>query len=215
MATTKDKILATALQLFNEKGSEQISTRHIAEAMGKSVGNLYYHFKDKNAIIVKLYEQLVEKLNQGFDQMQAMEASLNMVMQAVKFTFTTLYEYRFLMINFVQIMRSIPVLKNSYQALTQIRKAQFKYTLDQLITQQMVKEEVLEIPFEYLQLQSTILGDFWISEAEILYQGEEKDKVQYFAEMQLYHFYPHLTDAGKTTFKNTIESLFHNEKSEF
>ena len=208
MATTKDKILATALQLFNEKGSEQISTRHIAEAMGKSVGNLYYHFEDKNAIIMKLYEQLVEKLDQGFEQMQSLEVSLEIMMQAVKFAFTTLYEYRFLMINFVHIMRSIPELKASYQALTQVRKAQFKYTFDQLVAQQMIKEEALEIPFEYLQLQSTILGDFWISEAEILYQGEEKYKVKYFTEMQLYNFYPHLTKAGKTVFKKAIESLF-------
>ncbi|OJJ23031.1 hypothetical protein BKI52_01375 [marine bacterium AO1-C] len=208
MATTKDKILATALQLFNEQGSEQVSTRHIAEAMGKSVGNLYYHFEDKNAIIIRLYEQLVEKLNVGFDQMQAIDVNLEIMMQAVKFTFSTLYEYRFLMINFVHIMRSIPVLKQSYQALTQVRKAQFRYTFDQLIVQGMVKKEALEVPFEYLQLQSTILGDFWISEAEILYQGEEKDKVKYFTEMQLYNFYPHLTDAGKTVFKNSITSLF-------
>ncbi len=208
MATTKERILATALQLFNEKGSEQISTRHIAEAMEKSVGNVYYHFEDKNAIIVKLYEQLVAKLNGGFEQMQSAEVNLGMMMQAVKFTFTTLYEYRFLMINFVHIMRSIPALKKNYQALTLLRKMQFQHTLDHLIAQGMVKKEVLKIPFEYLQLQSTILGDFWISEAEILYQGQEKDKIKYFTEMHLYHFYPHLTEAGKTAFEDHLVVLF-------
>lgn len=211
MASTKEKILETALRLFNEKGSEKISTRHIAEATEKSIGNLYYHFKHKNSIITSLYEQLVQKLNGGFEQMGSIEVSLEMTMKAVKFTFATLHEYRFLMVNFAQIMRAIPEIKTNYQALTVVRKEQFRVTLEQLIEQGMIKKEVLEIPFEYLQMQFTILGDFWISEAEILYQGKEEDKLKYFTETMLYNFYPHLTDAGKKVFKNTLDSLFASE----
>ena len=51
MATTKEKIIETSIKLFNEKGCLNTSTRHIADELGISVGNLYYHFKNKEDIL--------------------------------------------------------------------------------------------------------------------------------------------------------------------
>ena len=48
---TKDKIITTAIDLFNIHGTKAISTNHIAKEMGISPGNLYYHFRSKNDII--------------------------------------------------------------------------------------------------------------------------------------------------------------------
>ena len=50
MATTKEKIIETSIKLFNEKGCLNTSTRHIADELGISVGNLYYHFKNNFSI---------------------------------------------------------------------------------------------------------------------------------------------------------------------
>ena len=38
---TKDRIIETAIGLFNIHGTKAISTNHIAKAMGISPGNLY------------------------------------------------------------------------------------------------------------------------------------------------------------------------------
>lgn len=211
---TKDKILHTALTLFNQEGSEKVSTRHIADAIPISVGNLYYHFKDKQAIISQLYEQLVGKLDTGFDHLQVHQVGLPTFMQAIFFTCNTLYDYRFLMLDFVHIMRNIPSIKTHYQQLTVKRKNQFLLAIQLLIQQQMVSEKIHEIPFDYLQMQFTILGDFWISEAEILYQGNEEEKLQYFAKTMLYNLFPHLTEAGKMVFKETLNTLFLRNESE-
>lgn len=211
---TKDKILHTALTLFNQEGSEKVSTRHIADAIPISVGNLYYHFKDKQAIISQLYAQLVDRLDTGFDHLQAHQVGLPTFMQAIVFTCNTLYDYRFLMLDFVHIMRNIPSIKTHYQQLSIKRKNQFLLATQLLIQQQMISEKIHEIPFDYLQMQFTILGDFWISEAEILYQGNEEEKLQYFAKTMLYNLYPHLTDAGKTVFKDTLSTLFLKNEPE-
>lgn len=64
MATkdTQKKILDTAIALFNEHGTASISANRIADECGLSRGNLYYHFKNKQAIISVIYNQIAEEI---------------------------------------------------------------------------------------------------------------------------------------------------------
>ncbi len=41
---TRSAILDMAVKLFNQHGSQSVSTNRIAAEMGLSVGNLYYHY---------------------------------------------------------------------------------------------------------------------------------------------------------------------------
>lgn len=61
---TRDRILQTALALFNQEGEAQVSTVDIAAVMGISPGNLYYHFRGKEAIIEALFEDFEEEIRQ-------------------------------------------------------------------------------------------------------------------------------------------------------
>ena len=51
---TKDRILETALALFNAEGVGALSAMDIATALGISPGHLYYHFKGKAEILAAL-----------------------------------------------------------------------------------------------------------------------------------------------------------------
>ncbi|HNE29074.1 MAG: TetR/AcrR family transcriptional regulator [Saprospiraceae bacterium] len=61
--TTKQKIIESAIKLFNESGVANVRLQQIADDTGISVGNLAYHFKNKEAIVSAVYDCLFEEFS--------------------------------------------------------------------------------------------------------------------------------------------------------
>ncbi|WP_239381299.1 MULTISPECIES: TetR/AcrR family transcriptional regulator [unclassified Frankia] len=57
---TRDRILAVAVQLFNEQGYAGTSIRDIAERLGMTKAALYYHFASKDMILDAVVQPFVE-----------------------------------------------------------------------------------------------------------------------------------------------------------
>ncbi len=54
MSKLKDRILESAWELFREKGYEKVSLRAIAEHAGTTVGNLTYHYPQKEDLLLAM-----------------------------------------------------------------------------------------------------------------------------------------------------------------
>ncbi len=113
---TSDKIIDTALQLFNEQGTKAVSTNHIAAAAGISPGNLYYHFRNKEDIIRAIFEQMDEY---GVDQYQLiLDKYPPGTIVALENTFVMIQEYnwryRFFKRELTALIMNDPLLKERF-----------------------------------------------------------------------------------------------------
>jgi AcrR family transcriptional regulator len=59
-ASTRERILNVALELFTEKGFDGASLREIAERLGVTKAAIYYHFASKDDILMALHMRLHE-----------------------------------------------------------------------------------------------------------------------------------------------------------
>jgi AcrR family transcriptional regulator len=66
--TTSERIVATADRLFYERGFDYTSFSDIAEAVGLSRGNFYFHFKSKDEILNAVIEARVAYTHQMLDR---------------------------------------------------------------------------------------------------------------------------------------------------
>lgn len=60
---TRERIVEASLELFNAQGERSVTTNHIAAHLGMSPGNLYYHFRNKQAIIAELFAQYESRVD--------------------------------------------------------------------------------------------------------------------------------------------------------
>ncbi len=111
---TRDRILDTALRLFNENGTAAVSTNHIAEALGISPGNLYYHFRNKEAIIRALFEQLFDIWDKLFALPDDQVPTLDDLLRLVRVNFDVMWDYRFVYRELIVLLQRDPELQQRF-----------------------------------------------------------------------------------------------------
>jgi AcrR family transcriptional regulator len=199
---TRDRILATALQLFNERGARAVTVRHIAAEMGISHGNLGYYFANSDALVNALYDELIERVEVDVRAALAEpRPALEYMLRLARTTFELLYAYRFLLLDFVALMRRVPGLRERYRELQRLRGAQLRQLLDGLIAVGLVGPEPLPGQFDVLKEQATILGDFWISSSEILYEGDPEHRLAFYLRLFMGLLVPYLTEKGRIEYQ--------------
>ncbi|MGM0588589.1 MAG: TetR/AcrR family transcriptional regulator [Bacteroidota bacterium] len=203
--STKEKILNAALRLFNDQGLAEVTLRQIAMEVGISQGNLNYHFKKRQDIIERLYFRLVEAMDQAFQDLQHQSLDLEMMYHINRVTMEEMYKYRFLLLDFVQVMRDNQTIKGHYAKVRQQRTDQFKRIIENLQANGLVRKEEFDQEFERLFVRMNIMGDFWLSFSEFADKLKPKELADKYAILFCECIYPYLTDVGKTKFVKLIE----------
>jgi AcrR family transcriptional regulator len=192
--STKQVILDSALQLFNERNVDQVTIRDVAGKAGISHGNLCYHYPNIESLVENLYKQLVSELDEQTEKMSGQEISFAVLRASSVNVFQILYRYKFLMLDFVTVMRKSKFIRDHYRKLYRTRKEQFRKVLAWMTGEKYLKPELYPGHYEKVIEQLFIIGDFWIASAEILFEGKERDKVAYYADIVDQVLMPYFTD---------------------
>jgi AcrR family transcriptional regulator len=93
---TRSRILAESLRLFNGEGEANVTTAMIADALGISPGNLYYHFRNKDEIVAELFRRFEERMDLEPDIAADAPSVIEDLWLYLHLTFEAIWEYRFL-----------------------------------------------------------------------------------------------------------------------
>lgn len=170
--TTKDRIIETAIELFNQKGTKLISTNHIAAEMGISPGNLYYHFRNKEEIIRAIFEQMDAVGLADYEQIIAVQPAGSLA--AMEETFLMIqrfnWRYRFFKRELTALIMNDPVLREghirTHRNMLQLIRHSIENSIAQGLLNSMEEPELILFTEELW-----LLTLFWLNYLEV--GGEE------------------------------------------
>lgn len=118
---TKDRILQMALALFNAQGEPSITTLDISNELDISPGNLYYHYKGKDAIVSALFQQFEQELK----ELQSIDdtAGLLDVCLYLQLNFEVMARYLFLFRDLNDVLQRYSLQKRFQSILNSQRRA--------------------------------------------------------------------------------------------
>lgn len=178
---TWDKIIQASIELFNEHGERNVTTNHIAAHLGISPGNLYYHFRNKEDIILSIYEQYARNLLlDTFPQVSPTAKPLDAIIMYMDAVFQAMSKFRFFYANLPVLLSKNPLLREKYvevQELISKRVSDMMVSLRDVGMIDFTDEELPEL-VSILRLVNT----FWLSfyqtqnmeneiDASVFYEG--------------------------------------------
>ena len=201
---TKHKILNAATKLFNQHGLANVRLQMIADETGISIGNLAYHFKNKEAIIGAISTNLQDELLDILAMYRKRRDLLDFDLQLDHFyDFFITNPYYFMdVLDIKRSYPSLPVFKSNCAEKIQSQiVSRFKMNVE---TGLLKKEPYLDY---YKEESLSIWGYmvFLVPHIEIL--GQEIPSLLEFKRHIWMKFIPHLTDAGKQEFKFLISPI--------
>ena len=197
---TRDRILHTALELFNNYGVPNVTLRRIAAEMNISQGNLNYYFKKREDIIEALYHQLMITFNSEKSKLDTEEMDMQFILDSTLSGMSVLYAHRFLMIDFNQNMRENPKIHGHFIELERIRKVTYLNSFDIAISRGIMRPPEFEGEYENLTDQIRVFSDFWIASAEIYNEPKGEATVQRYHQLLVEMFYPYFTEQAQKAF---------------
>ena len=162
---TRDRILHTSRTLFNEEGEAHQTAVDIAGALEISPGNLYYHFKGKDAIIHALFDEFEEEM---MIILRGSRGVISSIQDSWVYTYIILeeiYDFRFFYRNLGALLARYPDLARRFGVLLAEKRATINALLNDLQSTNLVS--ITPGMSEILEEQMLMTATFWLSKDQI------------------------------------------------
>ncbi len=166
MSSTKEKILESALQLFNEKGVVNIRLQQIADLTGISVGNLAYHYPGKKAIIEKIDQQLEQVISPLLSDGQRFPTLIDFDNQLSSYYFL-LKRYPFYFLDLLEMERAHPKIHQKRQVYIARMIRQITAWMHQNVEKGLFVAEIQENQHDRTAQTIWIIITFWMTQQQV------------------------------------------------
>lgn len=197
---TKHRILEASVLLFNREGLANVRLQQIADETGISVGNLAYHFKNKEAIVTAVYESLFEELKQILSTYLSYP-SLNDFDDQLNRYYAFFQKYRFYLIDLFEIERSFPDIIAQWHEFVGKMIIQIRRRIDYSINRGILVPEPTKGLYDTLADNIWMTITFWIPQQVL--KGLPLDESTFKSALWA-QFQPYFTDKGWEEFMDTI-----------
>ncbi|MBM7062394.1 TetR/AcrR family transcriptional regulator [Pseudomonas sp. UL073] len=116
---TRERIVQASLELFNTQGERNVTTNHIAAHLGMSPGNLYYHFRNKQAIIAELFSQYESRVDVVLRVPEGRPMTVEDKTFYLEALLAAMWQFRFMHRDLEHLLESDPELAARYRQFAQ------------------------------------------------------------------------------------------------
>lgn len=181
--------------LFNEKGVDQVSSLEISQALNISYGNLTYHYKKKDDIVLALYTQMQDELNTAINHLVQRIFEETFYLKLVNEIFEIIWDYRFIYLNINSLTNQFTFICESEKSYSATRIKILNRAKKYLIQEGYLKEEVNNNYESLIQNLNMILYG-WITDAKLFYEGDESKKIEVYVSLFYNVALTHVTEKG-------------------
>ncbi|MDN3688538.1 TetR/AcrR family transcriptional regulator [Cyclobacterium jeungdonense] len=200
---TKQRIIDTAIDLFNKNGIQNITSRHIATEMGISYGNLDYHYKNKEALLLAIYKQMRDEMSDSYTSADPTTGSFEQIHRLLLHLESFQYKFRFFNLDVLEISRSYPKINRLLKNTFRIRKEQMADMLKQAIADGFFIKSTEE-NIGQLLLSIRIIITFWLSQEELLSDAESKKNDSGMSGHIWQLLLPYMTENGQLLYDSLV-----------
>lgn len=173
---TRQRIIQTAVQLFNEQGVGKVSTNHIAAAASISPGNLYYHFKNKSEIFGAILLEMYEEWNEVWALPEQVRLEQRDLEQKLIMNFEILWRYRFFYREALSLFQADEALRRQHAAMMETRLVEQRAFVQRFIDDGVLYfQETDSLHLQKLIQSCWIIANNWLSFLEMNGQAVDKE----------------------------------------
>lgn len=194
---TKDKIIDASVELFNQRGISNTTLRDIADVVGISIGNLAYHYKNKDFIITDIFRKMENERAAKLADVQQFPSFENANEQALEIIHISI-KYRFFFLDTLDIIRDYPTLGSAHQKFIDEQIKYVRAMLSHSEQKANLKPEPRKGYYDQLSEIIWMTMQFWLANEAI--RGK-KYHDPYAARNAMWALIePHLTEKGQNIF---------------
>jgi AcrR family transcriptional regulator len=186
---TKSVILDTAGRLFNQHGSQSISTNRIAAEMSISVGNLYYHFNNKEDNIRFLYDRMAAEVDELWSQIE--EPTISRLRDLFEQQIEHMWEYRFFQHEHLSLLKRDLLLSKKNHEVRQCRREEIEALMTDLKDVGVLSEPEDSGTIPAVVKAILILSENWLAFLELEGMSVDQDNIRAGADLIMRIFRPY------------------------